>query len=178
MNLRDFSLSNKVRILLYLAVLPLPWLTEAVLQFPLYSASGENGGQYVVAIEGMRSALNHEPVCSWENCGGTENGGSGILLTAKSLIEVLFPVSIGFLFFAGISLIKGISIKYLKAVKGIMLAMLLTGYGLALYGMNQLPENLTGITLTGGVRTADAVVIYITLILLVRIIFFKKQSGD
>lgn len=178
MNIRELSLSNRVRIALYLAVLPLPWLFRAVLTLPLYDATVEYGAKYQITIEGMRSLQTNTLISSWEECGGPEGSGSAALTTAKTLMVILFPVSIGFLFFAGISLIKGISIKYLKTVKGILLAMLITGYGLALYGMNQLPEALPGLTLTGGFRLADAAMIYITFILLVRMILFKKQSGD
>ncbi|GMU87655.1 MAG: hypothetical protein AMXMBFR48_28960 [Ignavibacteriales bacterium] len=177
MNIRDLSLSNKIRILLYLAVLPLPWLTVAVLEFPLYSGIGASGERFVIAIDGLRSAESHTLLCDWNNCGGPEKGGSALLSAAKSLIEFLFPASIGFLFFAGISLIKGISIKYLKTVKGIILAMLLTGYSFALYGMNRLPDNLPGLILTRGFKTADAVVIYIVVVLVARLVLFKKQSG-
>ncbi|MCC6549114.1 MAG: hypothetical protein IT279_03485 [Ignavibacteriaceae bacterium] len=173
MNFREFSFSNKVRIFLYLAILPLPWLTEAVLQLPLYIAETKGGEIFVVAIEGMRSSETGALICSWESC-----GGSASLAAAKTLLGILFPVSIGFLFFAGISLIKGISIKYLKTVKGIILAMLLTGYGLALYGMKQLPESFPELTLTGGFRMADAAVMYMVVVLLMRMILFKKQSGD
>jgi len=151
---------------------------NTVLESPLYIATVAYGQKYEIAVKGMSNPDTGELVCKWLVCGGPEKSGSKPLNTSTLIFRVLYYLSYGFLLFVAISLIKGITIKRLKVVKVVMIGLIIAGYYLALSGSQELPSNLPGMTLSGGIRLPDIAVIYMVIVLLARLVLFKKISGN
>lgn len=189
MNLRDFALSNKIRIFLYFLVLPLPWFLKAGMETPLFEItpiSADSGSSYA-SISGVTQMPRGSFPTLWDECADSTAicqtvfsdsfAGFGIPL-ARLLFIVSYYISFGFLFFAGISLVKGISFKYLKQVKIFLLLSILMGYSLFYFSIAGNSGLQDGYTLSRQLFPADWLIIYSAAILFIRLIFIRRRSGD
>jgi len=189
MNIRDLALSNKFRVLLYILVLPLPWFIRAGMEMPLFEVAqaGNTTTPVYVTVSGVRNVPFGGELVRWKDCTDStavctallsESFASSGVPAAGWLFAICYYLSFGFLFFAGISLVKGISFRYLKQVKLVLILLLAGGYFLFYFSVSGNAALQAGYRLSSKMFPADWLLLYSAGILMLRLLFIPRQSGD